>query len=41
MKDLLIGVTGFILVVIISYLLALAGEPQAHWFFCHVLDVCN
>jgi hypothetical protein len=40
MKELLVGAASLILAVIV-YLLALAGESQIHWFFCHVLDMCN
>jgi len=40
-SDILIFSIGVAIAILIGYLLALEGEPQAQWFFCETLNLCN
>ncbi len=30
-----------IFAALVNYLMAIAGAPQQHWFFCHLLELCT
>ena len=41
MKVFLVFLAGMVLTLFMGLLLAKAGEPQAQWFFCDILNLCD